>query len=71
MKLSDFEILLQRWTKEKVIRHDIAERMKNDVRHFEAERSSGKWTLAISLIGALSLGIALFAFFASNWEELS
>jgi len=71
MKLSDFEHLSKKWIEEKIIDTISAKKMRDDIRHFEAEQSSGKWTLAISLIGALSLGIALFAFFASNWEELS
>lgn len=67
---SPFESLLEKWIREKTVSAQTAEKMKVDWKEYETEKSSSRWTVAISTIGALLLGIAAISFISLNWEEL-
>jgi uncharacterized membrane protein len=66
-----FETLLSKWQLEKIISNETAEKMQKDWNMLSAENAGNKWTVIISTLGALLLGIAAITFVASNWDELS
>lgn len=68
---SQFEILLEQWINNKTITKKAAAKMKSDWKKYSANQSGSRWTIAVSFIGALLLGIAAIAFMSTNWQELS
>ena len=63
--------LINNWLEEKIINQEQAKRMLADIEHHGKEKSSDKFIITISTIGAIFLGIGAIFFIASNWEELS
>ena len=62
--------LLNRWLASGVITPKQHATMVADVDHEERNTRSGRFTLIVSVLGALLLGTGLILFFASNWESL-
>ncbi len=66
-----FETLLAKWSEEKVITTEVAAKMEKDWKTYSSETAGNRWTVAISTIGAILLGVAVISFISANWEELS
>jgi len=68
---SQFEALLSKWTEENTVSKEVSEKMTKDWNAYSKERAGNRWTVALSVIGAILLGIAAITFISANWEELS
>lgn len=68
---SQFETLLAKWRDEKTISAQSAKKMEADWKNYSSEVAGNRWTVAISTIGAILLGIAVISFISANWEDLS
>lgn len=62
--------LLNSWLSRGVITEKQHKTMLSDVVSEERDARSGRFTLIVSVLGALLLGTGLILFFASNWESL-
>ncbi len=62
--------LLDRWLSREIITEKQHKTMLSDVVKEERDTRSGRFTLIVSVLGALLLGTGLILFFASNWEVL-
>ncbi|MDH3324808.1 MAG: DUF2157 domain-containing protein, partial [Candidatus Peregrinibacteria bacterium] len=65
------EKIIGKWEKEGVVSAKQAATMRNDLAHVSAEKSSTRWVVAISTIGAILLGIAAIMFISANWQALT
>jgi uncharacterized membrane protein len=62
---------IKEWLKSGVISEEQAKKMRVDIHQNSSEERSNKFIVAISLIGAVLLGVGAILFVSSNWEELS
>lgn len=62
--------LLDRWLSREIITEKQYKVMLSDIKTEERDARSGRFTLIVSVLGALLLGTGLILFFASNWESL-
>lgn len=65
------ENMVQSWQEKNVITADQASVITKELRHMRSENSSTLWTIAVSTIGAVLLGIAAFLFISANWDEIN
>ena len=49
----------------------ISKQMKSDWQEYSAEKAGSRWTIALSTIGAIALGVSVLSFIGANWEDLS
>lgn len=62
--------LISDWLARGVITEKQSKTMLADIDHAESSTRSGRFTVIVSVLGALLLGTGLILFFASNWESL-
>lgn len=62
---------IDRWVAAGIIDHEQRQKIVADLQNVSAERASVGWITALSLIGAILLGIAAVMFISANWDELS
>lgn len=68
---SPFESLLKLWQDAGLVTSDAAIRMQQDWDAAVTGRARLKWTVFISTLGALLIGLAALIFIATNWYVLS
>lgn len=64
------EKLIQKWLREGTINTAQAEVMRADIKNEKKSRSSGKLVTAVSVIGAVLLGLGVIMLVASNWQTM-
>ena len=65
------KVLVQKWLDNGLINREQAEQMLADILEDRKERRSSKFIIAVSIIGAVLLGISAILFIAANWEVLT
>lgn len=63
--------LINSWVKEKIITKEQAAKIEKSVAEYNSSSMSQNFIRAVSIIGALALGLGVILFVASNWEEIS
>lgn len=62
--------LIDSWVSRGIITEKQSKTMLADIASEERDARSGRFTVIVSVLGALLLGTGLILFFASNWESL-
>ena len=62
---------IEGWVREGTISQVQADKMLADTKELGQEKSSSRFVVALSTIGAILLGVGAILFIASNWEVLS
>lgn len=65
-----YEKLVRKWLSEGLIGKEQAGKMLVDIKDEKRSVSSGKWITAISVIGAILLGLGAINLVASNWQTM-
>lgn len=62
--------LIEHWQKQKIITAAQAKQMRSDIDLDSKTRNKNRFIMALSTLGAVTLGIGVILFVSSNWDQL-